>query len=396
MIKAVLFDLDGTFADTAPDLGYAVNLMRKARNLPPVPEEKTRPVTSSGARGLLGAGFGITPAHDEFPAMREEFLNLYEANLCRATRLFDGMAALVDTLEARAIVWGIVTNKAERFALPLMDLLGYGKRAACVIGGDTTGLTAALTLPVRVTDRRTWATSTIDALEPVLAALAGALGRGPGADGDMTAEIGPDAIFGAVMQGLIPLMLGGWAGSMIGSLAPGALGRYDLPLPLTDPPEVCVVATNVTEFAEQWDIPPDEMRLWVLAQELTAHALFASTHVRDAVVTLVRRHVGAFRPDPDAVAEHLGFIRLLDHRVLELLLSEMALVSPDVATWTPPLSSWAQRLNEARPPDWRSMLVALSSMVPYCGPVGASRQPRACRFMYPCMAVTMNTLVVSW
>ncbi len=138
-IQAVLFDLDGTFADTAPDLGYAVNLMRKARNLPPVSDEKTRPVTSSGARGLLGAGFGITPDHADYPAMRDEFLNLYEANLCRETRLFDGMAQLVDTLEARALAWGIVTNKAERFALPLMSLLGYGKRAACVIGGDTTG-----------------------------------------------------------------------------------------------------------------------------------------------------------------------------------------------------------------------------------------------------------------
>lgn len=139
MIKAVLFDLDGTFADTAPDLGYAVNLMRKARNLPPVPDEKTRPVTSSGARGLLGAGFGITPDHADYPAMRDEFLNLYEANLCRHTRLFDGMAELIDTLEQRRMIWGIVTNKAERFALPLMKLLGYGTRAACVIGGDTTG-----------------------------------------------------------------------------------------------------------------------------------------------------------------------------------------------------------------------------------------------------------------
>ena len=139
MTKAVLFDLDGTFADTAPDLGYAVNQMRIARGLPPVPESQTRPVTSSGARGLLGAGFGMTPDHPDFPAMREEFLNLYEANLCRETRLFDGMAALVDTLEARGVIWGIVTNKAERFALPLMRLLGYGTRAACIIGGDTTG-----------------------------------------------------------------------------------------------------------------------------------------------------------------------------------------------------------------------------------------------------------------
>ena len=139
MIQAVLFDLDGTFADTAPDLGYAVNLMRKARNLPPVPEEKTRPVTSSGARGLLGAGFGITPDHADYLAMRDEFLNLYEANLCRETCLFDGMAELINSLEARQLTWGIVTNKAERFALPLMKLLGYSTRSACVIGGDTTG-----------------------------------------------------------------------------------------------------------------------------------------------------------------------------------------------------------------------------------------------------------------
>jgi phosphoglycolate phosphatase len=139
MIRAVLFDLDGTFADTAPDLGYAVNQMRIARGLAPVPDEKTRPVTSSGARGLLGAGFGITPDHADYPAMRDEFLNIYEANLCRATRLFDGMADLVDTLEARGLTWGIVTNKAERFALPLMRLLGYSARTACVIGGDTTG-----------------------------------------------------------------------------------------------------------------------------------------------------------------------------------------------------------------------------------------------------------------
>jgi len=139
MIQAVFFDLDGTFADTAPDLGHAINLMRAARQLPPVPLEKTRPVTSMGARGLLGAGFGITPEHPDYPAMRDEFLNLYENNLCRNTTLFPGMAELLDALEVRGLQWGIVTNKAERFAIPLIDQLGYAKRSACVIGGDTTG-----------------------------------------------------------------------------------------------------------------------------------------------------------------------------------------------------------------------------------------------------------------
>ncbi|MDP1536876.1 MAG: HAD-IA family hydrolase [Burkholderiales bacterium] len=139
MPRAVLFDLDGTFADTAPDLGRTINLMRAARGLAPVALTETRRVTSLGARGLLGVGFGIGPEHADYAAMREEFLRLYEMNLCQDTVLFPGIAALVDALEARRILWGIVTNKAERYARPLLQQLGYGTRAACIIGGDTTG-----------------------------------------------------------------------------------------------------------------------------------------------------------------------------------------------------------------------------------------------------------------
>lgn len=138
MIAAVLFDLDGTFADTAPDLCRAVNTMRAARGLAPVPLADTRRVTSLGARGLLGAGFGITPDHADYPAMREEFLNIYENELCCDTVLFPGMAELVDRIENLGLRWGIVTNKAERFALPLMLQLGYSRRADCIVGGDTT------------------------------------------------------------------------------------------------------------------------------------------------------------------------------------------------------------------------------------------------------------------
>lgn len=138
MTAAVLFDLDGTFADTAPDLGRAVNAMRAARGLTPVPLADTRRVTSLGARGLLGVGFGIDPEHADFPAMREEFLRIYENNLCCDTVLFPGMAELIEGIEGLGIRWGIVTNKAERFALPLLRQLGYGERAACIIGGDTT------------------------------------------------------------------------------------------------------------------------------------------------------------------------------------------------------------------------------------------------------------------
>ena len=138
MIKAVLFDLDGTLADTAPDLGYALNTMRRARGLAPLPNSATRPVASSGARGLLHVGFNVGPAHPDYRAMREEFLANYEEHICRESRLFAGIPELLDSLEARALRWGIVTNKAEKLARVLLDQLGLATRAACIIGGDTT------------------------------------------------------------------------------------------------------------------------------------------------------------------------------------------------------------------------------------------------------------------
>jgi len=139
VIKAVLFDLDGTVADTAPDLGYAVNRMRTARGLILLPVATLRSVASLGARGLLHAGFEVTPEHPDYPAMRDEFLEIYAQNLCRDTRIFPGVLDLLDAMEARGLKWGIVTNKSERFARPLLDLLGLGGRTACIVGGDTTG-----------------------------------------------------------------------------------------------------------------------------------------------------------------------------------------------------------------------------------------------------------------
>lgn len=139
MIQAVLFDLDGTLADTAPDLTYALNRVRGARGLPPLPLAATRPVASQGARGLIGAGFSIHPGDPGYDALRDEFLAVYAENLCRETRLFSGIPELLDRLEARALPWGVVTNKAERFTFPLLDLLNVRGRSACVIGGDTTG-----------------------------------------------------------------------------------------------------------------------------------------------------------------------------------------------------------------------------------------------------------------
>jgi len=135
---AVLFDLDGTLADTAPDLAYVLNLQLRAHSRPELPVVALRPYVSHGARGMLRAGFGLTPGDPAYLALRDEFLDLYERNLFRETKLFPGMAELLTSLEERAIAWGIVTNKLERFTLPLVAALGLVGRAGCIVGGDTT------------------------------------------------------------------------------------------------------------------------------------------------------------------------------------------------------------------------------------------------------------------
>jgi len=136
-MQAVLFDLDGTLADTAPDLGHALNLQRERHGLPPLPQDIIRPYASHGTVGLFDIGFGLTPQDERFAPMREEYLALYTANLCLHTTLFPGMAELLAALEARNISWGVVTNKPARFTNPLLELLGLTQRAASIISGDT-------------------------------------------------------------------------------------------------------------------------------------------------------------------------------------------------------------------------------------------------------------------
>jgi len=138
MIKAVFFDLDGTLADTAPDLTHALNKVRGSRGLAPLPLTITRPVASHGARGLLGIGLNVVPQDPVYDTLRDEFLSFYAANLCRETTLFPGMPELLSQLEQRGLPWGVVTNKVERFTLPLLEQLGLCARTACVVGGDTT------------------------------------------------------------------------------------------------------------------------------------------------------------------------------------------------------------------------------------------------------------------
>jgi phosphoglycolate phosphatase len=137
MIRAVLFDLDGTLADTAPDLAHALNLQRGTRGLLPLPVTYLRRFASMGARGLIKAGFDLCPEDDGYAQLSDEFHELYERNLCRETRLFPGMDEVLDWLEAHELAWGIVTNKIERYTLPLVTQLGLGGRARSIVSGDT-------------------------------------------------------------------------------------------------------------------------------------------------------------------------------------------------------------------------------------------------------------------
>lgn len=135
--RAVLFDLDGTLADTAPDLAGALNRMRSKRGLAPTPYKLLRPVASAGARGLLGTAFGLQPGDEGYEELRIEFLDNYAEALAVESGLFEGISTVLQALAERGLPWGIVTNKAARFTDPLVPRIGLSE-AGCVVSGDTT------------------------------------------------------------------------------------------------------------------------------------------------------------------------------------------------------------------------------------------------------------------
>lgn len=132
----VLFDLDGTLVDTAPDLALALNLQRERHGLPPLALEIVRPHASHGSRGLLGIGFGMTPEHAQFAVMRDEYLDLYDQVFTNSPQMFAGIAELLSALEEAGIRWGVVTNKPRRFTQPLLEAMGLSTRASCIVSGD--------------------------------------------------------------------------------------------------------------------------------------------------------------------------------------------------------------------------------------------------------------------
>jgi len=137
-VNAVLFDLDGTLIDSAPDLAGAANTLRAEHGLAPLPYEQLRPMVGAGARGMIGTSFGVTPDHAQFEALRDAFLAIYERDLLLRTRVFEAMVPVLAALESAGVAWGIVTNKAQRFTSPVVAGLGLDQRAAAVVCGDTT------------------------------------------------------------------------------------------------------------------------------------------------------------------------------------------------------------------------------------------------------------------
>lgn len=132
----VLFDLDGTLVDTAPDLGLALNMQRQRYGLEMLADSVIRPYASHGSRGLLKIGFGIEPGHPDFESKRSEYLDLYEEVFTRNPKMFEGFEQVLQTFEVRGIQWGIVTNKPRRFSAPLIQSMGLDQRITCLVCGD--------------------------------------------------------------------------------------------------------------------------------------------------------------------------------------------------------------------------------------------------------------------
>ena len=137
-VQAVLFDLDGTLIDSAPDLGAAVDKMRVARGMSSLPLSHYRPMAGAGARGMIALAFGWTPDHPDYEQLKEEFFVNYESCMTERTFAFEGVAQLIQELVDLKMPWGVVTNKSKRFAEPLTQAMPLFASAAVVISGDTT------------------------------------------------------------------------------------------------------------------------------------------------------------------------------------------------------------------------------------------------------------------
>jgi len=233
------------------------------------------------------------------------------------------MKVALSTAEAAATTDPETGVQQPEPPLAAADRAGFDAvvQAAQIAVAGTTGLSAALTVPARGVGRTEWAQTTLAGLEPVLAALAGALGRSqaPPAPDAAPGTMAPDALIGMMMQQFVPVLLGAWAGTMIGHLSHHALGQYDLPLPLTGDPALQFVVRNVDAFAEEWSLPADELRYALALREVVHGAQRSVPWVRDRLVRLASEYVGAYEMRMEAFGDAFGEIDPMNPGSMESL-----------------------------------------------------------------------------
>jgi putative hydrolase len=222
-------------------------------------------------------------------------------------RLLQGQGPLNWDAARQFAVLGATHGAPEHNVDPAVRI-AYGQLApiAAMHVRDVTGTDVVFPDPRTVT-RSQWTAETLDAYRPLFTDLATSLGQQPAVDGDPEASDPIVQMMAGLGRMMGPSMMGMAVGSMVGALAQRVFGLHDLPIP-RERQEVVLVAETVDSFARDWEIPVDEMRLWVLAHELAGYQLFSIEHLRVALASLVRSHVGGFRPDPTAVADRLGSI----------------------------------------------------------------------------------------
>jgi putative hydrolase len=201
-------------------------------------------------------------------------------------------------------------------------------RVADLHVADTTGLSTSASgmLTVRAVGRADWALRSLEAYKPLLEALAVAMSPPPEPGDDPGAEVDAadpmSGLLGNLAQVMSPMLLGMQSGSMVGHLSKRALGQYDFPIPRPPADELLVVPANIDGFAEDWSLPPDDVRLWVLLTETTVHAVFSRPHVRAAIELLLRDYVAGFRPDPSALETKLAEVDPADPASLQRALGD--------------------------------------------------------------------------
>lgn len=227
---------------------------------------------------------------------------------------------------------GATRGQAERNVDPevRIALQDLGRIAQLHVQG-VTGLTTTVggrDVEITPTTPGAWAQRALDAYRPLVNELATSLGQRPPGSEPTEGEDPAFAMMAGLSSMMAPAMLGMAVGSMVGQLAARAFGQYDLPIPREDRRELLVVPATIDAFAADWSLPIDELRLWVLVQELAGHAVLNVTHVREHVSTLVRRHVAGFRPDPSAVMDKLASLDLGDADAIAAL--QRTLGDPEV------------------------------------------------------------------